>query len=279
MAPAPGKNYIDATGGPGGMSRALLERTSPDGRVLTIDCDPRACAEQEKTLRAYGSRSLRKRANFANLLEVARDSSFIPSDGVIYDLGLSSRMLDDPAYGMSIRRDSELDMRFDPDLETLARDVVNRLSERELVELLRGTDERRFARSIARAIVRERERAPIETTGRLAEIISRAVPRRFHPRDIHVATRTFLALRARVNSERESLEKSLRACPEVLKSGGVLAVICYASFEDRIVKSFVRDTAEGWERLTRKAIRPSAEEIGRNPRSRSARLRAYRRIA
>ena len=279
MKPAPGKRFIDATGGPGNMSRALLEKSSPDGRVLTLDCDPRASSEQKRVLGEFGDRSVRRLANFAGILDVASEEGFIPCDGIIYDLGVSSAMLDSGEYGMSIRHDAPLDMRFDPSLETSARDLVNTLGEAELVNLLREMDESRFARPIARAIIRERAVEPIESTIRLAEIVSKAVPRRFHPRNIHVATRTFLALRAEVNREKESLERSLRDCPDILAAGGVLAVICYSSFEDRIVKETVRESRDRWERMTRKPVRPDPEEIQRNPRSRSARLRSFRKVA
>ncbi len=279
MEPASGKNFIDATGGPGNVSRALLTRNAPDGRVLTIDCDPRALEQQNQTLGEFGPRSVRVRGNFSSILDIARKEGFIPVDGAVYDLGVSSGMLDDSSYGMSIRHDAPLDMRFDPDREVSAVDLVNGLSEEELVELLRGMDEARFARRIARAIVSARARTPIETTGQLADLVASAVPRKFHPRSIHVATRTFLALRAAVNSERESLEKSLGDCPDVLGSGGVLVVICYSSFEDRIVKASVRSSQDLWEKLTRKAVRPGEAETASNPRSRSARLRAYRKIA
>jgi 16S rRNA (cytosine1402-N4)-methyltransferase len=278
MAPGPGKRFIDATGGPGNMSRALLEASGPDGRVLTIDCDPRALAEQERILAGFGERSVRRRANFARLGQVAAEEGFIPAQGVLYDLGVSSRMLDGPEYGASIRYDSRLDMRMDPDIDRTAFDLVNGLSEGELGELFRRAGERRFARRIARAIVRAREKGPVETTGRLAALIAEAVPRRFHPRNIHVATRPFNALRVEVNKEPESLEASLRQCPEVLAPNGVLVVICYSSTEDRVLRAVIASQAGQWRRLTRKAVRAGDEEVARNPRSRSARLRAYRKV-
>ncbi len=279
MAPSPGKKYIDATTGPGNMSKALLEKCSPDGRVLSIDCDPHAISQQEETLKGYGTRSVRVKSNFADIREASKNNGFLGVDGIIYDLGVSSGMLDLPVYGMSFRHDAKLDMRFDPDLETSAYDLVNGLPEGELVELLRGMDEKRFGRKIAKAIVAGRSEGPIETTGQLAEIVASAVPRRFHPRGMHVATRTFLSLRASVNSEKENLERSLTDCPDILATDGVLVVICYSSFEDRVVKALYRENRDRFERLTRKIITPSDAEIERNPRSRSARLRAYRKRA
>ncbi len=279
MAPESGKNFIDSTGGPGNMSHALLERTAPDGRVLTIDCDKHANEQQEALLGKYGSRSIRVLANFSSILSIVRDHDFTDADGVLYDLGLSSAMLDIPGYGMSIRHDAKLDMRYSSDIEISAYELVNNLSENELVEILRGMDERRFARRIARSIVREREREPVETTGQLAKLVESAIPRRFHPRNIHPATRTFIALRAMVNSERENLERSLNDCLDVLKLDGVLVVICYSSFEDRILKESIRNAPGRWKKLTRKIVQPSAAEVETNPRSRSARLRAYRKVA
>jgi 16S rRNA (cytosine1402-N4)-methyltransferase len=168
---------------------------------------------------------------------------------------------------------------MDPDTEISAYDLVNTLPENELADLIYSMDEVRWARRIAHAIVEARRTEPIETTGQLADIVSRAIPRRFHPRRIHPATKTFLALRVAVNHEKESLISALKACRDLLAEGGTLVVICYSSFEDRIVKSVVRETPDKWEILTKKAVTPSEDEVRANPRSRSARLRAYRRSA
>lgn len=279
VKPSPGKNYIDGTTGPGNMSRAILEKCSPDGRVLSIDCDPRVSSHQEEKLGGFGNRSVRRLSNFASMLEIAREEDFLPADGIILDLGLSSVMLDLTGYGMSFQRRERLDMRFDPELTVTAYDLVNNLPVKELTELLRGMDEGRFGGRIARVIERRRKESPIETTEELADVVASAVPRRFHPRHMHVATRTFLALRAEVNRERESLEKVLDDAVEILGTGGVLVVICYSSFEDRIVKAAYSNNRDRWERMTRKPVTPGQDEIERNPRSRSARLRAYRKAA
>jgi 16S rRNA (cytosine1402-N4)-methyltransferase len=279
MDPKPGKNYIDATGGPGSMSAALLARTSPDGRVLTLDCDPRAQEEELENLGGFGIRSVRRRVNFSRIAEVAREDGFERVGGILFDLGISSRMVDSPEYGASIRHDSTLDMRMDPDLDVTAHDLVNSLSEDELTELFHGMDEHRWARRIAKAIVRARKEAAIETTGQLADLVAGAIPAKFHPRRIHPATRVFLALRVAVNRERESLEIALRACPDLMATGSVLIVICYSSFEDQTVRRVIREARDRWEHVTKKAICPDEGEIERNPRSRSARLRAYRKAA
>lgn len=280
MKPSPGKTLIDATGGPGNMSRALLDKSSPDGRVLTLDLDPNAIKAQESLLGEFGSRSVRRKTNFSEISSIAQSENFVPCDGILYDLGVSSPMLDVAGYGMAIRHaDAELDMRFDPDNPVTARDVVNNYTVEDLTRILRDMDEYRFARRIANAIDRARRESQINTTGELAEIVEKAVPRRFHPRRMHVATRTFLAIRVEVNRERESLRKSLTDAAEVLSVGGVLIVICYSSFEDRIVKEVTREAKDRWEKISKKAIRADEEEIERNPRSRSARLRAYRKAA
>jgi 16S rRNA (cytosine1402-N4)-methyltransferase len=227
----------------------------------------------------FGSRSIRRFVNFSEVLEVARAENFLEVDGILGDLGVSSIMLDHPDYGMSIGHDGRLDMRFNPELEFSAYELVNNLPEDELTSMLREMDEKRFGGRIARSIVRARANRPIETTGELAEIVSNAIPKRFHPKRIHPATKTFLALRAKVNLERESLEKCLGDAVEILKGGGVLAIICYSSFEDRIVKAMYANNRDRWERMTSKPVTPGKDEIERNPRSRSARLRTYRKIA
>ncbi|MFH1676215.1 MAG: 16S rRNA (cytosine(1402)-N(4))-methyltransferase RsmH [bacterium] len=279
MAPVTDKNFIDATGGPGNMSRALLERTAPSGRVLTLDYDSRIAEEQARILGAFGARSVRCRANFSRIKEIAGDEGFIPCDGILFDLGLSSAMIDRGEYGMSFTHDGPLDMRMDASSPITAEKLVNELSEKALIELFRSVDERRFAARIARAIVRARSRKPIRTTSELVSIIANAVPSRYWPRNMHVATRPFLAIRIAVNQEAENLETALGSCYDILSDGGVLVAICYSSFEDRIVKAEIGSRRERWERLSKKAVRPEADEIERNPRSRSARLRAYAKVA
>ena len=261
------------------MSKALLEHSSPDGKVLTIDCDPNASEAQAAALGSFGERSSRASGNFRDIATLASMNGFTSVDGILYDLGVSSGMLDIAQYGMSIRNDAPLDMRFDPSIEFSARDLVNTMTESELVELLKSMDEIRFARRIASRIISERRDSEIETTGHLANIVSSAIPKRFHPRTNHPATKTFLALRVRVNDEIETLRTSLAACPDLLAPSGTLVVLCYSSFEDRAVKELWRENRDTLKRLTKKPVTPSEDEIKTNPRSRSARLRAYRKIA
>ena len=296
LAPRPGGRYLDGTFGGGGHTRALLEASAPDGRVLALDVDPAAIARGEALRAEYGDRLTLRQANFASLAQVAREAGFAPLDGVLLDLGLSSYQLADEARGFSFQHDGPLDMRFGPGAATTAAELVNGAGEDQLADILWRYGEERHARRIARAIVRERERAPIATTGALAALVARAVPHRHGEagrRDrIHPATRTFQALRIAVNGELEALEAALGGAPAVLAPGGRLAVIAFHSLEDRIVKEFMRREATDClcpprlpvcvcghratlRLVTRKGVRPSEAEVAANPRSRSA----IRRVA
>lgn len=278
MEPAPGKTYIDCTAGCASMSVALLEATAPGGRILSIDGDPSVRPKLDERLSRYGSRSVRLTANFSQLGKIAVENGFAQVDGILFDLGLRSDMVDNPARGFSFLRSGPLDMRMGPEIQETAYDLVNSLTESELARIIREMDEK-WAKRIARAIVAARRKGPVATTTELAKIVERAIPRRHHPRRIHPATKTFLALRVAVNREKESLAEALDASLGLLNTGGVLCVISYSSFEDRILREFVGRTRERWQRLTGKAVRPGEAEIKRNPRSRSARLRAYRKVA
>jgi 16S rRNA (cytosine1402-N4)-methyltransferase len=279
LSPVPGGRYIDNTGGDGWMSRAILKKSSPDGIVLTIDCDSRTNEVREKNLSEFGQRSIRVNSNFEDMARVAEKYELVPVDGVLYDLGMTSRMVDVAEYGASFRYDSPLGMNMDPDAEISAWDIVNTWPEDKLKEMFFAMDVGRFSGRIARGIAAGRQNGDIETTKQLAEIIERAVPRKFHPKRIDVCTKPFLAIRVAVNRERETLEASLRDCRKVLKTGGVLVVICYSSFEDRITRKVIREDPYDWSKLAKKAVTPDDEELERNPRSRSARLRAWRRVS
>jgi 16S rRNA (cytosine1402-N4)-methyltransferase len=214
---------------------------------------------------------------FGDLPSVLATVGVEAADGVLLDLGVASPQLDDPSRGLSYRADGPLDMRLTPDAELSAEEWINQVSQDELARVLREYGEERFSGRIARAIVEARARKRIRRTGELAEIIARSVPR--GPRRLHPARRSFQALRIRVNEEMQQLERFLAALARLLKPGGRCAIISYHSLEDRRVKNAFRDGArEGiYELLTRKPMRPSAEEIAANPRSRSARLRAARK--
>jgi len=296
LAARPGGRYLDGTFGGGGHTGAILAASAPDGLVLALDADPaavdrgRALAEEP----AARARLRVVRANFADLAEVARAEGVVPLDGVLLDLGLSSFQLDDPERGFAFRFDGPLDMRFDPTAGRSAADLVNELSPEELADLLWRFGEEPRSRPISRAIVRERERGAITTTGRLAAVVAAAAGGR-RGRDTHPATRTFQALRIAVNDELAVLERALAGAVGVLAPGGRLVTIAFHSLEDRIVKRFVeRESADclcppelpvcvcghrpRLARLTRKAVRAAPEEVAVNPRSRSAVLRAAVRL-
>lgn len=272
LAPRANGKYIDATLGAGGHALGILERSSPTGKLLGIDADPSAIAFAAKNLARYADRAVLVHSNFVNLKSIAQLNNFLPADGIVLDLGISSMELADDRRGFSFFSAGELDMRFDPEDETTAGDLVNHLSEKELADLVYEYGEERASRRIARAIVRAR---PITTAVQLATVIEQAVAR--HGR-LHPATRTFQALRIAVNREIERLASVLPQIVETLAPKGRVAIISYHSLEDRQVKNFFRSTG-GLKALTKHPIQPSQEEIAANPRSRSAKLRVAERIA
>jgi 16S rRNA (cytosine1402-N4)-methyltransferase len=296
LQPRPGGRYLDGTFGGGGHTRALLEASAPDGIVLALDADP-AAIDRAVALRqdpAIAERLIPVRANFADLATVARERGVVPLDGILLDLGLSSFQLDQPERGFAFRHEGPLDMRFDPEQGAPASDLVNTLPERELADLIWRYGEVPGSRRIARAIEREREQAPIETTTRLAEIVARALGGR-RGREIHPATRTFQALRIATNEELSALEAALSGALDALAPGGRLAVITFHSLEDRIVKRFIERESVGCvcppeipvcvcghrprlQKITRRPVRPDEAERDANPRARSAVLRVAERL-
>ncbi|MBN2022352.1 MAG: 16S rRNA (cytosine(1402)-N(4))-methyltransferase RsmH [Pirellulales bacterium] len=270
LAPAPGQVLVDGTLGGGGHARALAQRVGPDGCVIALDRDPAAIAAAETRLAGLNIRLVQ--ANFRDLPEVLTALDLPAVDGVLLDLGLSSDQLADAQRGFSFSADGPLDLRFDPTEGEPTWRLVDRLSPENLADLIYAYGEERHSRRIARAIVERRRSGPIRTAGELAEIIRRSVPRGPGRPRIDPATRTFQALRIASNQELKSLDIALRRLPECLRPGGKLAIISFHSLEDRPVKEAFRDDPR-LEALTRKPIRPSPEEVDRNPRSRSARLR------
>jgi 16S rRNA (cytosine1402-N4)-methyltransferase len=263
---------IDLTVGSGGHAEALLERGVE--RVIGVDRDPQALAAALDRLARFGDRFHRVRARFSDVSRIAAEAGVRAVDGVLYDLGVSSLHLDRPERGFSYRAGGPLDMRMGPEGPTAA-DVVNGYPEEDLVRVLREYGEERRAGRIARAIVRARERRPLETTDELAAVVAGAVPRRRG--GPHPARRTFQALRIEVNRELEELGASLPQAADLLAPGGRMVAISYHSLEDRIVKRFLAGD-ERLEVLTKKVVRPGPAEMARNPRARSARLRAARRV-
>ena len=272
LAPRAGGRYIDGTLGAGGHSFAILEASAPDGRLLGLDADPNALAIAKEQLARFGDRAIFVHANFEQLRAMATAENFLPVDGIVLDLGLSSMQLADPARGFSFASDGALDMRFDARDATTAADLVNDLDEAELADLIFEYGEERASRKIARAIVRAR---PIATATQLARVIEIALGRRGR---IHPATRTFQALRIAVNRELEVIENVLPQIVETLAIGGRVAIIAFHSLEDRIVKNYFRSNQQ-LRVLTKHPIQATRAEELANPRSRSAKLRVAERIA
>lgn len=286
----PGGQYIDATVGGGGHAAGILTISSPGGRLLGLDRDPAAVEVASARLASYAGRGVFVCGSFTRLAEIARACHFVPPDGTLFDLGLSSLQLADPLRGFAFMTDGPLDMRFDPAAGgPTAATLVNELSREELTTILYQYGEEAQARRIAEAIVAAR---PIHTTQELVSVVEQVVKRR---RRIHPATQTFQALRIAVNDELAALEAALPQAVEILAPGGRLVVISFHSLEDRIVKRFMRRESRDCvcppglpvcicnhratlRLVTRKPIRPIAEEVAANPRARSARLRVAERI-
>lgn len=291
LAVQPGGRYIDATLGEGGHSEAILEASEPGGQVLGLDADYEAVAVARERLGGHGEAFMAVNINFRELRSAALELDFVPVHGVLMDLGLSSLQLDVEARGFSFRRPDPLDMRFSIEQQTTAADIVNGYRQDELADLLFRLGEEPAARRIAAAIVRAR---PLRTSAELAQVIERVAgggPRR----RIHPATRSFQAIRIAVNDELGALNAVLEQAVSVLGHGGRLVVISYQSLEDRIVKNFMRRESSDCvcppetivcvcghkatlRLISRKVVRPSEAEVGSNPRSRSARLRAAERV-
>jgi 16S rRNA (cytosine1402-N4)-methyltransferase len=271
-----GGTYIDATLGLGGHSFEIASRLGPQGHLIGFDKDTHALElAQQKLSRIGGDDRPKITLLHASFAEIAEHVPAASADGLLADLGVSSLQFGDPARGFSFQAEGPLDMRMNPEGELTADQVVNRMREEDLANVIYEFGEERRSRRIARAIVRAR---PIRSTAHLAQVISAAL-RSMNPERIHPATRTFQAIRIFVNRELDDLKALLDATPDVLRSGGRLVVISFHSLEDRIVKDAIRDGArEGVYRvLTKKPVEAGEEEIDRNPRSRSAKLRAAER--
>lgn len=281
----PHKTYVDATVGCGGHAREILTRTAPDGILIGIEWDEEALREAREVLSEFGDRVKLFRDNFAAVPQILRRLKMEAVDGVLLDLGLSSLQLERGERGFSFQKEGPLDMRMDRRRMETAADLVNRLPQREMEKILFDYGEERWARHIARAIVEERRVHPILTTSELRRIVHQAIPRRFRSSRIDPATKTFQALRIRVNEELENLRRLLTTAWLHLKPGGRICVISFHSLEDRLVKETFRSLSKkdrvGGPVLRlhgTKPLRPSSEEQTRNPRCRSAKLRWVERI-
>lgn len=273
LKPRPGGRYLDATLGGGTHTEELLKRSAPNGQVLSLDVDPAALIRARERQKIYGDRWQIAEANFRNLKGEAEKSGWVPFDGILFDLGLSSDELADPSKGLSFQVDGPLDMRLGPNANEdglTASTIVNRWTEKELIELIRTYGEDKFAVRISKAIVERRREQKFESTLDLAETIKSATPKTVSR--IHPATKTFQALRMAVNDEIASLKLALADADSILAPGGTIAVISFHSLEDRIVKQTFKKY-QNFE-ITKKPLCPTEAEIKNNPRARSAKLRA-----
>jgi 16S rRNA (cytosine1402-N4)-methyltransferase len=289
LDPRPGQTIVDCTFGSGGHSELLTGRLHGEGKLIAIDRDPTITPYFERLRRSTAVKARLLHGEFSQVLGQLAGNG-VRADAILLDLGVSSMQLDRPERGFSYAADAPLDMRMDPSADLTAADVVNETNEFELATIFRRYGEERYARQIARAIVRRRSSQPFERTGDLVETIKQAIPAPARFGEGHPAKRVFQALRIEVNDELGALERALPSALEMLRPHGHLAVIAFHSLEDRIVKRFLRDQEHGCtcppdfpvcacgatptlRAIPRRAIRPSAAEIARNPRSQSARLR------
>lgn len=287
--------YLDGTLGGGGHAAEILKATGPDGVLIGIDRDADALKAAALALAPYSGRFTLVKNEFRNMAGVLDSLGIDGVDGIVLDLGVSSYQFDTPERGFSFRFDSRLDMRMDAEQELSAFELVNGCDREELERIFREYGEERHSWMIAGAICRARAIKPVETTGDLAAIILAGVPKKLQSRDIHPATRVFQALRIAVNDELAGLEQGLAEGVKALRTGGRIVVISFHSLEDRIVKNMFKDLASSCicppripkcvcgkksvvRIVTKKALTPSAEELGTNPRARSAKLRAAEKI-
>ncbi len=291
----PGGIYVDCTLGGAGHSAAILQEIGENGRLVALDRDPEALAAAENRLAPFTGKIDLVRASFANLAGVLKSLGIEEVDGILFDLGVSSYQLDNPARGFSYQHDAPLDMRMDPEQALSAGTLVNSLPVDDLARIIRAYGEERWASRIAKFIGEERKHLPIETTGRLVEIIKKAVPAGARRDGPHPAKRTFQALRIAVNQELEILRASVHSAVQLLKPGGRICVITFHSLEDRIVKDLFRELASpctcprdfpvcicGGKKevraVTARPLIPSPVELENNPRARSAKLRITEKL-
>jgi 16S rRNA (cytosine1402-N4)-methyltransferase len=284
LDPRPGGTYCDATVGLGGHARAILERSTPAGRLIGLDRDRDALALAGASLAEFGDRVTLVHAPFSRAQEILSQVGAVPLDGFLVDLGVSSPQLDRPERGFSFRQSGPLDMRMDQSQGETAADLLRRVDEEELAAIIRDFGEERYAGRVARAIIEARDRGELDSTGALGTIVARAMPR--HEWHKNPATRTFQALRIAVNQELVEIERLLDQMADALRPGGRLCIIAFHSLEDRIVKRRLRALAgrsgngatPRVRLLNKHVIVAGQEERDRNPRSRSAKLRAAEKI-
>jgi len=278
LSPKPNENFIDCTIDGGGHTAAILEKTSPKGRVLGIDADPEMLKNLEYRISntEFKKRLVLVNDNFANLKEIVKKVNLKSIQGILFDLGMSSWHLEESGRGFSFLRKEPLDMRYNASNPLNAEKLLNYWSESEIERVLREYGEERFSQQIAREIVAVRKIKPIKNNLQLVEILKRAIPVRFHHQKLHFATQAFQAIRIAVNDELNNLKKALPQALEILKPKGKLIVISFHSLEDRIVKNFLKESSI--KILTKKPVVPTQKEIIINHRSRSAKLRAAEKV-
>ncbi len=277
LAPQDGKVYVDGTLGAGGHAKRILEASAPSGRLIGFDKDQEALAEAAKTLESFGERAMLIHDDFKNISSQLETMGIDRVDGMILDLGVSSMQFDRADRGFSFQVDAPLDMRMNRAQMLSAKEIVNRYTQDELLNILWTFGEERFARRIVSKILGRRERSPIETTGQLVSLISEAVPGAYRHGRIHPATRTFQALRIAVNQELDALQEFLADASSLLAEHARIAIISFHSLEDRLVKHAFRSwqTQEWGTVLTKKPVLATEAEISRNSRARSAKLRVF----
>ncbi|MFH1369953.1 MAG: 16S rRNA (cytosine(1402)-N(4))-methyltransferase RsmH [Planctomycetota bacterium] len=273
---------VDATIGHGGHSLLFGKRLGPKGAIIGLDVDIDAVRRAQSVLEGLSCRVILVNSNFSDVADVVCEQGFEKADFLLADLGVCSAQLADDRMGLSFQSNMPLDMRLDKRLKTTAADIVNSTDEKSLADLIYRFGEERASRRIARLIVERRRREPITTTAQLASIVSGALtrPGRGHWARIHPATRTFQALRIAVNGELDNLAKLLTSAPSILRTNGYIAVISFHSLEDRLVKINFKDNEKQgvYKLVTKKPITPSREEVSRNRRARSAKLRIAQRV-
>jgi len=283
LNPKPNENFVDATIGEGGHAEIILKKNGPGGKVLGIERDPKQVKNCKDRLKKFESRLILINDSYINLQEIVKKNDFGPVNGILLDLGMSSWHLEKSGRGFSFQKDESLDMRYNPEINSkTAEKIINEYPEKEIEKILREFGEERFARKIAREIIEERKIKPIKTTFQLVEVIKKAVPLQAGRKygRIHLATRTFQALRIAVNDELDNLKSVLSQVIKVLAREGVIVVVSFHSLEDRIVKNFFKTESKKklLKILTKKPIKADSEEIRINRRSRSAKLRACQKL-
>jgi len=276
LDPKKNENFIDCTFGGGGHALTVLEKISPKGKVLGIEVDSEIYRKIKPQTKKFLNRLILVNDSYVNLKKIVEKYSFGPIHGILFDLGMSSWHLEESERGFSFMRTEPLDMRYGLQKSLTAEKIINFWAEEEIEKILREYGQERFSRTIAKEIIKARKRSQIKTTLQLVGIIKEAIPRKCQHQKIHPATRTFQALRITVNDELENFRRALPQALEILEKEGRIVVISFHSLEDKIVKTFFKERAKEdiLKILTKKPIIPSKTEIQKNPRSRSAKLRA-----